>query len=73
MGSLVGRYFAIGHADGYAYYQVIKELKTRVHVQHIMGIGDDYADHYFGYGGSFPKNEVLRYVDRQGKMAELFG
>jgi len=68
----IGRIFSIGVADGKAMYQVIGETKTRFKVQHCTGLGDDYADHHFGYGGSFSKKEVLRYLDWEDGMRALF-
>jgi hypothetical protein len=71
-GSLVGRYFAVPVADGRAFYQVIKEFKKNVILQHISEVGDDWMDHHFGHGGSFPKTEILRYVNREHTINELF-
>lgn len=60
--SLVGRVFGLPVADGQALYQIVKENKTTVVVQHCTGVGDDWADHFFGYGGTFSKSLVKRYL-----------
>jgi hypothetical protein len=71
--SIIGRTFGIPVADGKAIYQVIGESKTRFTVLHCVGLGDDWADHHFGYGGSFSKKDVLRYIDWEDGMRKIFG
>jgi hypothetical protein len=71
-GTSVGRYFAIPVADGRAYYQVIKEFKNVVHIQLVTDVGDDWADHHFGNGGSFPKKDVMRYLQKMDAFREIF-
>lgn len=50
-------------ADGNAYYVVTSVKKTVCSVEW-RGYGnlDRYADHYFGFGGSFPLKKVQHYV-----------
>ena len=58
-GSLVGRYFTSSVADGYAYYQVIKENKKTVRIIRIVGLGDDYRCLRYMDGGNFDKEEII--------------
>jgi len=71
--SLVGRKFGIPVADGKAWYQVVKESKTRLTIQLCTGLGDDYADHHFRGGGSFSRVDVMRYINFEEGMRKLFG
>jgi hypothetical protein len=62
-GWLVGRYFRIAIADGAAVYQVVGVSARRANIQLITGIGDDWQDRYYGSGGSFAREEILRRIE----------
>jgi len=38
---LVGRYIRMPVADGYAFYEIVRENKQTVRIEHITGLGDD--------------------------------
>ena len=61
--SLVGRYFTSSVADGFAYYQVVKENKNTVHIIRITGLGDDYRCPRYMNGGIFDKEEIVFMVN----------
>lgn len=66
-----GHMFSIGVADGGADYVVTKVHKTNCDIEW-RGFWDDrYTDHHFGWGGRFPINEIMRYVDRARALANL--
>lgn len=70
-GSLVGRFFSVPCADGYAYYQITRDYKHTVHLQLVTGVGDDWEDHHFMDGGSFPKKDVLRYIEWEDRRKNI--
>ena len=41
-GELVGRYIKEQIADGYAIYEIVEELKTKVRIKVCTGIGDAF-------------------------------
>ena len=61
--SLVGRYFKVSVADGYAYYQIVKENKKSFRIVRLVGLGDDYRCLRYMDGGTFDKKEVIIMVD----------
>jgi|WetSurMetagenome_2_1015567.scaffolds.fasta_scaffold158759_2 hypothetical protein len=70
LNTVIGRYFRVPCADGYAVYQIISETRTRVILQPVTGIGDDWQDHHFGGGGSFSKPDILRYLKQEDGWKE---
>jgi hypothetical protein len=70
LNTIIGRYFRIPVADGYAVYQVISETRTQVMLQQVTGIGDDWEDHFFQRGGAFKKAIVTPYIKREDGWKE---
>jgi len=67
----VGKMFSISVADGEAWYQITKILKTKVQLKWRKDLcPDQYADHHFFHGGSFDKNDVERYIHIQDGSKE---
>lgn len=72
-GLQVGKIFSIGVADGFAYYEVSKIFKTRVHLIWRKDLcPDNYSDHHFRDGGSFDRWEVEEYINRTDALAKIF-
>lgn len=55
---MVGAMFSCGVADGSAYYVVTKVGKTKVTIEWRGFCGDRYVHDVFGWGGSFPRNQI---------------
>ena len=68
----VGSMFAIGVGDGSAHYVVVKVNKRTCRVEWRGFCGDRYTDHHFGWGGTFPLSDVVRYVEGERAMTKLF-
>ena len=72
-GLQIGKIFSISVADGYAYYEISKIFKTRVHLKWRRDLcPDHYSDHHFGHGGSFDRQDVERYVIMGDSLTKLF-
>lgn len=70
----VGKIFSIGVADGHAYYEIVKILKTSVRIICRDDLcPDKWQDHHFGGGGTFSKRDVARYVGFEDGMRKIFG
>lgn len=71
---LTGRYFYESVADGYAFYQIVRENKKTVRIRHCLGVAaDDYQVHVWGPEASIPTALAQRLVDRHAAIARLFG
>ena len=71
-GEIVGRYINHPFADGYAYYEIVKENKQTVRIQVITDIGDDWVLPAWGKTTSIKKNDALHFLALRDAMAELF-
>lgn len=71
-GLLVGRYIRENIADGYAYYQIIKENKTTVKIKHVVGISDDYIVSYWGKQATISKNYIKKSISFRDNLNEIF-
>ena len=71
-GTLVGRYIREQIADGYAFYQVVKENKATVKIQVVRDIGDDWTIPYWGNSTTIAKSYVLKKLYQEEKLAEIF-
>jgi hypothetical protein len=58
----VGRQFSCGVADGSAYYVITRVKRVNVDVEWRGFQGDRYIDRLFGWGGTFRKVDVERYI-----------
>ncbi len=72
-GVVIGKIFRIGVADGYAYYEISKVYKTKVHLKWRKDLClDGYSDHHFCGGGSFSRSDVERYISFEEGMKKIF-
>ena len=71
-GKLVGRVIKEQFADGYAYYEIIKETKNTVKIKSITGIGDDWIIPYWGKMTTIEKEYVVHKLEFEDKLDELF-
>lgn len=71
-GQLVGRYIQEPYADGYAYYVITKETKTKVHLKVVSDIGDDWVIPYWGNGAMMDKSYAMNNIQRRDSLKELF-
>ena len=72
-GIRIGKIFDIVVADGYAYYEISKVFKTKVHLKWRRDLCPDrYMDHHFRDGGSFDRQDVEGYIERQEAMFKIF-
>jgi hypothetical protein len=72
-GTLVGRYIQEGVADGYAYYQIVKEGKNTVKIRQVTGVGDDWMVSYWGREASIKKSYAKQMVKMRDGLEEIFG
>jgi hypothetical protein len=72
MGQLVGRFYREQIADGYAFYVITKENKTKCKLVVVTGIGDDWTIPRFGEWAWVGKKEVLWNIGRRDQMDQLF-
>lgn len=70
-GVLQGRYINEQYADGYAYYEIIRENKKTVRIRVIKNIGDDWVIPYWGEEATIDKEHALRNIGWRDHMAEL--
>ena len=71
-GELVGRFIDEPIADGYAYYEIVRENKNTVRIKHITGVGDDYMVHYWGSIATIDKDYALQSIKRREALANIF-
>jgi len=72
-GDIVGRYISHPFADGYAYYEIIRENKKTVRIEVVTGIGDDWVLPAWGEATSIKKDDAMDFLARRDMMAEIFG
>ena len=71
-GKLVGRYMREPIADGYAYYEIIKENKKTLRLKVIVGLGDDWRVPYWGDEANVDKNYVVDLIAFEDRLEKLF-
>ncbi len=71
-GELVGRYIQEQIADGYAFYQIIKENKRTCVIRVCRYLGDDWVISYWGEQATIDKAYALKSVNGRDRMRELF-
>jgi hypothetical protein len=69
----VGHSFRVGVADGFATYVVTKVNKKTCEIEWRGFCADRYTDQILGWGGTFQIDVILPQVQRERKMAKLFG
>lgn len=70
---LVGRYIKEQFADGYAFYEITKETKTKVGIKVIVNIGDDWVIPYWGQETMIDKNYALNNISVRDSLDKIFG
>lgn len=70
-GVLKGRYINEPYADGYAYYEIVRENKNTVRIKVIKNIGDDWVIPYWGEEATIAKDHALRNIGWRDHMASL--
>ena len=70
VGTLVGRYIRQQIADGYAYYEIIRENKKSVRIQH-LNIGDAWVIPYWGSEATIDKKFAEDCLARRDRWSEL--
>jgi len=71
-GQLVNRYIQEPYADGYAFYEITKETKTKVHIKVISGLGDNWVIPYWGNDAVIDKSYAMNSIQRRDSLKELF-
>ncbi len=72
-GSLIGRYFSIGVADGNAIYRVKVVRGNYVYIEYMPISLDEYTLPIIEHGMWVPIDRVKAYVERTEKLREIFG
>jgi hypothetical protein len=70
-GKILYRYITQPHADGRAYYQIIKENKKTVRIKVCTGIGDDWIIPYWGEECSIDKKFATELISSRDKLKAL--
>jgi hypothetical protein len=68
-GVLKGRYINEQYADGYAFYEIIRENKKTVRIRVIKNIGDDWVIPYWGEEATIDKEHALKNIGWRDFMA----
>lgn len=71
-GALVGRYVSEPFADGQAFYKVVAETKTKVKIEVVSGIGDDWVIPYWGSKATISKDYARKRIAFRDAMDEIF-
>lgn len=71
-GQEIGRIIRQRHADGYAYYEIVGETKTRFKVKVVKGIGDDWVLPQWGKNASVSKRYVKDFWEMEDSLEKLF-
>ena len=69
---LLYRYISHPFADGYAYYQIIKENKITVKIRVCKGMGDDWVLPVWGEESTISKILAEQMIERRDHMEKLF-
>lgn len=70
--SIIGRYIQHQFADGYAIYQIIRELRGDVYIKVCVGLGDDWVLPAWGRGCWIDKTTAIQFLKQRDMLAELF-
>ena len=65
--TLVGRVLADQAGDGSAYYQIVGENRSAVHIQLCVNIGDDWVSRHWGNGGRISKKSAMSFLVSKGR------
>lgn len=68
---IVGKFFQLPHADGYAFYSVVAAEGQRVQIQH-EALLDAWQDCILGAGGWFPREQIEPIIKRQEQAQKTF-
>ena len=69
---LVGRYIRMPVADGHAFYEIVRENRHTVRIEHISGLGDDWKVSYWGDRATIRKDFALENIGFRDRLAEVF-
>ena len=69
--SLVGRYIEEQHADGYAFYEIVKENTKTVKIKHLK-IWDAWVIPYWGLSATIDKKYVKDQLQYRESLEKLF-
>jgi len=72
-GELVGRYIDHPYADGAAVYIIAKAEHSRVQIQVLRCIGDDWVLPAWGESAWIRKSQAEEFLFRRDKLDEFFG
>lgn len=70
-GNLVGRYVQVRYADGYAYYEIIRENKKSARLRVILNIGDDWVLPQWGLQYTATLEFVMDNIRQRDRMDDL--
>ena len=71
-GTMVGRTVKHGFADGYAYYQIVKENKKTYTIVVCRGLGDDWVLPAWGERATVGKRQIDSLLGLEDALRELF-
>jgi len=71
-GLQVGNLFSLSVADGMAWYVVTKVNKKSCHIEWRGFCADRYMERHFGFGGTFPIDEVRRIVEGAQLFSNMY-
>lgn len=72
IGDLEGRYLRFPIADGYAYYEIVKENKKSVRIEVIKNIGDDWVIPQLGEKVTIQMAPAVQNIKQRVQMENLF-
>lgn len=68
-GKLVGRYVREHVADGYAFYEIIRENKQTVRIRVVTGVGDGWRVSFWGDEATIAKDYALKNIGFRDRLA----
>lgn len=69
--SLIGRYVREPYADGYAFYEIVKENTKTVKIKH-LDIWDAWVIPYWGKSATINKNYVIEQFRHREALEKIF-
>ena len=70
-GLLIGRYVKKPYADGYAYYEIVKENKNTLNLKVVTNIGDDWVVPHWGTAPKVNKKSTVSRLEVEDKFYEM--
>ena len=71
-GTILGRYVQKQIADGYAYYQIVQAMGSKVQIVRVTGVGDDWTEPTWGDVAWIDREFAVANINRRDTLNSMF-